>query len=404
MKQINLKKVCIAALVAVLTFTTLFTGMKVLADETDYTDDLTGPDYTDDLIVRKILETNVGTTVPNVTFNFQLQYVELENDTIPAVVVPGLPVGEWVTRGNVSFTSAMVPVPTLANPDIVTVTGSSEDLLAGIDWQRAGRYTFLLREQANTNTLNNTPPVTETMEYDATVFGVHVWVRPAANGDLYVEAVHVFEIDEDGDFGSKVAEEDRLFTNRFIRQFDNPTSGTGPDQRGLRVSKTVVGDASSPTTDFEFRVTLTSAAITPQGHTGTYTAIIVGPAAAPNNGTTVTFTSGVPTTFTLRYGQSLQFNNLPVGTRFNIEETEFYHYTPSIDLIVNGVPATPYGPAITGTHQIGELQNDAAFTNTFSTTPITGLIANNLPFILVGIASIGLITLVVASRKRRAYE
>jgi len=400
MKQINLKKLCIALLVATLTLSTLFTGVKALADETDYTDYLTDPDYTDDLIVRKILETNVGTTTPNVTFNFQLQYVELENDTTPAVVVPGFPVGEWVTRGNASFTSTTVPVPTLANPDIVTVTGSSEDLLAGIDWERAGRYTFLLREQVNTNTLNNVPPVTETMEYDDTIFGVHVWIR-VDDGDLYVAGVHVFETNEDGDFGSKVAEEDRLFTNRFIRQFDNTLD---PHERGLRISKTVAGDAASPTTDFEFTVTLTSAAITPEGHTGTYTAIIVGPANAPNNGDTITFTSGTANTFTLRHGQSLQFNSLPVGTRFNVEETEFYHYTPSMDLIVNGVPATSYGPAVSGTNQIGELQNDVAVTNTFSTTPITGLIANNLPLILVGIASIGLVALVVASRKRRAYE
>ena len=260
------------------------------------------------------------------------------------------------------------------------------------------------------------------MIYDETIFGVRVWVHTGPDG-LFVAGVHIFEINveevacepeepeevcEELVFGSKT---DAVFTNTFIREVD----GSDPDYTGLIVSKAVAGEMASETTDFTFTATLTSAAFSTRPSDEVYTAAVVNTAdGSPvlveypaDSGTyiplVVNFVPGEPTTFTLRHGQSLRFDYLPVGTGFRVIESNYAPYTPSIELIVDGTPSTVNGPD-TGAQNIGEDTNRAAYTNTFNTTPITGLIAENLPFILVGIATIGFFAVVVAGKKRSAYE
>ena len=361
-----------------------------------------------ELIVQKTLRTNVGTTIPDSTFYFQLNHVGFENDPDRMVHIQDLPQDQWVTRGSVSFDSTQRPTET--SPGIFEVSGSSENLLENITWPRPGRYSFMLELVPNTNQLNNTPPVTEIMVYNYVVWGVHVWVRADAAGDLFVAAVQVFQADdepynEETTFGAKVAYAE--FISDFVRKYDNYTSGPGEDERGLRVSKTVDGDSANPTTDFTFSAILTSPPIAsefrPSDQPETFTAIITG-ASGGDYGELIEFTSGVENTFQLRHGQSLQFNSLPVGTMFYIEEIDFLHYTPSITIIINGEPIPPFGPAGTGTQFLGEGRNYAAFLNTAESSPITGLFGISPPTLIIGVATIAVLALIVVSQRKRANE
>jgi len=360
------------------------------------------------LIVTKDLQTNVGTTLPNAIFNFQLQYL----DSYPvSQAITEFPADTWITRGNVPFTTASTygAHPTITNA--ILSTGTSEDLLAEIVWPSPGQFDFLLREEANTTTLVNTGGIQETMIYDETVFGVRVWVHRDGE-NLVVAGVYVFEIptvqvdqecDPDYDeceeiFGAKV---EARFTNTFIREVDGDEDD--PEYAGLRVSKVVAGEMASETTEFTFTATLTSAAFSTREAEEYYRAVITGVPGASNHGQVIYFYPGIAQTFTLRDGQMLVFDYLPVSTGFRVVESNYAPYTPSIEVMENGVMSSINGPD-TGDRTIGEGINRTAFMNTFASTPITGIIANNFPIVLVGLASAGFFAMVVVAKKRRVYE
>ena len=369
----------------------------------------TEPDAPTTLIVTKDLQTNVGTTLPDATFNFQLQYL----DSYPvSQAIPRFPADMWVTQGDIPFTttSAHEAHPTITGA--IVSTGTSADLLAGIVWPGPGQFDFLLREEANTTTLVNTDGVQETMIYDETVFGVRVWVHRDGE-NLVVAGVYVFEIptvqgDPDCDldydeceeeiFGAKV---EARFTNTFIREVDGDEDD--PEYAGLRVSKVVAGEMASETTEFTFTATLTSAAFSTREAEEYYRAVITGVPGASNHGQVIYFYPGIAQTFTLRDGQMLVFDYLPVSTGFRVVESNYAPYTPSIEVMENGVMSSINGPD-TGDRTIGEGINRTAFMNTFASTPITGIIANNFPIVLVGLASAGFFAMVVVAKKRRVYE
>ena len=362
-------------LVAVLALVVLNVGVSA-NDDPD-------PSAPTTLIVTKDLLMNEGTTLPpGIGFDFELQYI----DSYPVLsqTITGFPAGVWVSGGSVPSLGAPVPHPTI--PGAIVSTGTSADLLANIVWPGPGQFDFLLREVDGTTTLVNADGVRETMTYDDTVFGVRVWVHSGPDG-LFVAGVHVF----DEGFEQK---EDPIFTNTFIREVNGEE-----DDLGLKVSKTVAGEMADETRDFTFTATLTSAAFSTSE--GTYTATIVG--AGPNEGDIITFTPPAPTTFTLRHGQTLVFSYLPVGTGFQVVESNYAPYTPTIDLTVNGTLSAITG-SDTNAHNVGEALNYAAFTNTLTSTPITGLIMNSLPFVLVGVAAVGFFAMTVANKKRRAHE
>jgi len=420
-------------LAGALSITMLAGAIPVSAEETTAPD--TEPVAPRTLIVTKNLETTPGTTLPAFTFNFQLQYVSAElpegtpltpNGLTVATPAPAgshgawAPGAEWRTMG-----SAATPATSGADlPANNTVTADSQNLLAGITFPNAGEFTFLLREQADTNTLVNDGGIEEDMTYDGTIYEVRVWVHRDAAGDLFVAGVHVW-LQGDRDTTSETTltagkVDDVEFNNEFVREVDGTycpedeyPCEPGDFDTGLRVSKTIAGDAASPTSSFVFTGTLTHASdLIPA--TRTYNAFIynadgtrvtTGPG---STGTPIVFSSGSNTTFNLVGGQELRFAALPVGTQFQISEDPGA-YTASHVLLVNGgtvTGATGQTASNTGgPHRVGQDgANYAAFTNTRTTAPITGLLADNLPFVLVGIAAVGFIGLLAVSRRRRAYE
>jgi len=360
------------------------------------------PEEVTSLTITKEVETTPGTELPSgLNFQFLMRYVSAESGyPTPTPLTPngvsnvGMVAGPWTPD---TGSNDWRIVQELTVPAAGTIT--SEDLFATTVWPAAGVFTFQLREYIPAGATGTPPCVTTTVGardeelcFDETIFEVMVWVhRDLEDGTLYIAGISI-----DAGDGK---EENATFTNTFVRRI------LSNDPSALRLSKTVEGDAANTEADFEFTGTLTSDSDLIEGQT--FRAFVY-----RDGGRTETyhdFVVGTARTFELRHGSELRFESVPVGVGFQFEETEAHGHTPSHVLTVNGDTVTGAANQTAsntgGPHLVGEDgANYAAFTNTLTMAPITGLLADNLPLILVGLAAIGFIGLLAVSRRRRAYE
>ena len=328
--------------------------------------------------------------------------------------------------------------------------------------REAGTFTNTAREHMYFDPVEYNLYITigEAVNGDLYVRGTHAWARNPETGANEGPKLNP------NPWRPENGGSDLIFINRFIRRTDDitttvprpPIDGPGTPVPGpggtpnpgvpgglesaLIISKRVTGSTSSVNSTFTFSGALT--------HTTLVNEIVADPEISNsgetyglvrawvyyNNGddfvrgrrapagtlpTFYDFTPGTTpgetgplTTFELRHGEVLIFERIPVGNIFVTTETNSLTYHPSIDLMVNGQAIVPraaltapgtIGTANVGTppHRIGEASNIAAFTNTNDPVPITGLIMNNLPIILVAAGVIGLVTVVVVNKKHRSF-
>jgi hypothetical protein len=122
-----------------------------------------------------------------------------------------------------------------------------------------------------------------------------------------------------------------------------------------------------------------------------------------------TFTDGVAKTVNLKAGEKLVFITLPVGTGWTAVDTlgsatPFSSYTATGS--VNGSAITGGGTAgvslSTGSQIVSATaSNLAAFINDYTSQPLTGIIINNLPYILLVLLAIAILAAYVVGRSRR---
>lgn len=118
--------------------------------------------------------------------------------------------------------------------------------------------------------------------------------------------------------------------------------------------------------------------------------------------------------FTLADREKLIFNNLPVGTTYVVKELAAKDgYTPSVTVIENKTTTltnktVQEAEALDTLKQdgtknlVGEYENKVTFTNTHQGGVVpTGILMNNLPFILlVAVAIVAFVSLAVIKRRR----
>ena len=160
----------------------------------------------------------------------------------------------------------------------------------------------------------------------------------------------------------------------------------------MLIKKVVSGATADKSKDFTFKLTFTKASTeTSQSITGKI------------GETSKTFVYGQETTITLRHDQSLVFDTIPAGTRYKLVETGSQGYTASAAYKENGASKNQAGTVSTNFTQdsilIGEKPNDNTITNSLPDVTPTGLLIDNLPFILM--IGLGLAGFVVLSKKRR---
>jgi len=138
-------------------------------------------------------------------------------------------------------------------------------------------------------------------------------------------------------------------------------------------------------------------------------------------GTEVSFTSGTAQDVTLTKGQALKFTSLPVGTVITVTDPSTTAMTPSYIQTVGGTSAAAKagslgaeqtstqtitsGTAISDTNSVmNGYVNGLEFINTWATMSVTGVVVENMPFILMGIALAGAALLLIMRRRREQDE
>ena len=184
---------------------------------------------------------------------------------------------------------------------------------------------------------------------------------------------------------------------------DNTGNITSSGSKALKIEKQTTGDLADKTKKFTFKLTLTKAATTNEttvkGKIG-------------NN--EIDFTYGQETEFELSDKEALIFDKLPAGTRYVVTEVGVKDgYVPNVTVMENGVAHQKkqgtdeenLSSAEDGqTNLVGERENKVIFVNDFSddNVPITGIIENNMPFILlIGMCGVTFGALAIAKKRKR---
>ena len=238
----------------------------------------------------------------------------------------------------------------------------------------AGLYEYTVKETAG-----NTDGVT----YDAGEYNLRVYVVNTNDGNLEVQTITAAKGEE--------KQSEIGFTNTYRKN------------ASLTISKNTVGSMADKTKDFAFTITFTKSG-TEDAAVTSYTGKI-----GEEN---VVCNVGTETTFYLHDGESLVFDELPVGTRYVVTEAAAADgYKPSVSVVENGVQnatltandADALSSASSGlTNLVGENENSATFTNTYDDIPVTGLVLNNLPAVmLIAISAVALVLLTLCKRRRK---
>lgn len=240
-------------------------------------------------------------------------------------------------------------------------------------WPHAGEYVYTVKE-----TQESIPNVT----YDTSTYTLRVYVINGTNG-LKVE-----KITAEGANGktNKI-----LFTNTYAK-----------NDATLTIEKNTEGDYADKTRKFDFEITFTKS---PMSDQTTFTGTI--------GAQSVEYTAGQTKTFKLADGEKLVFNNLPVGTTYMVKELAATDgYTPKVTVVENKT-TTVTNKTVQETEAldtlkengknnlVGENENKVTFTNTYKDVAVTGIVMNNLPFILlVAVAIVAFVSLAVVKRRR----
>ncbi|GLC82675.1 DUF7601 domain-containing protein [Lacrimispora brassicae] len=378
--------------------------------------------------ITKKLDMPEGTTTPGATFSFQLSPVSVDDRTAAADLA-SMPA---ISPVNIAFTSG--DTGTVSN-GTKTILKQSGNVFSGVTFPHAGVYVYRVEESQSVT--GYTPGGNETYTYSPANYTIAVYIKNGTGG-LYIAAIassisvndssnqtsnpgeKVDPTPEPGDPNITGNYSKIIFTNTYSKTAGG-VDPTDPNNHVLTVSKAVSGDYADRTKYFAFQVTATQPGVV--SGASTYMAYVLNSSnqvvtSADNSSNTQTdgsgysyikFTSGTPETVSLKHDQKLVFTDLHIGADYVAIESAVEHYTASAAVVVNGGTAIGLSNAFdntalsTDTRLIGEFKNSAAFTNNYRTITPTGVIINNLPFIMILILAAGAFAafVVVKSRKKR---
>lgn len=242
-------------------------------------------------------------------------------------------------------------------------------------WKHAGEYVYTVTESKE-NPISN-------VTYDTSSYTLRVYVINGTNG---------LEIEKITAQGATGKTNKILFTNTYAK-----------NDATLTIEKNTTGTYADKTKEFNFEITFTKS---PMSDQTTFTGKI--------GSEPVECTAETAKPFTLADGEQLVFSNLPVGTTYVVKELEASDgYTPSVTVVENKTTTltnktvAQEGDALDTLKQdgtknlVGEAENKVTFTNTHKGVVPTGILMNNLPFILlVAVAIVAFVSLAVIKRRR----
>lgn len=366
-------------------------------------------------IITKELRMDENVTTPNAEFTFDIEKVSFGGQT-GADAMAKMP---DITSQTIRYTAADTGT-TDSKTRIKTVrkqTGNGTDSFlpqcnTDTGFRQEGLYVYRITEKPNTGFTNDS---NHTMTWSDSKYLMTVFViKKEGSSELYIAYVIVQPVDQDGEAGAKIdnpgvdTEEnpnDFIFTGSFTKMGgsdsgdDEPHMDDEPDlgnnRDSLKIFKVVTGNMGDKQRDFQFTLTLTKASAL-EGEDAAYTATII---KADGSKSTETFTVGTAKTFALKHNEYLYFSKLPVGTLFTVTEETVTGYTVAQATISNGTNLTP---AAQGNVLVGEKSNVAGFYNDKNVdNPLTGILTDNLPFVLLIVTAVLGFAVYLTVRRRR---
>ena len=281
------------------------------------------------------------------------------------------------------------------------------------------------------------PSANEAYMFSPAEYTLTVYVKNGING-LYVAAVAsriavldssngISEVGDkvdptpDGDPGIEGDYSKMIFTNIYSKTAGGVDS-TDPTDKALTISKDVTGDYADKTKYFTFDMVAKKPDVIPGAVT--YMAYVLDESGnivtSPENYATlqtdgnnkyyISFPAGTSMTVNLKHGQRLAFTDLHIGASYDVTEAAVLNYIASLEYVVNGGTPESANNTVANVQLginnkfIGVNQNSAAFTNAYQTITPTGVVINNLPFVMILILEAGsfMAFVVVKSRKKHS--
>ena len=311
-------------------------------------------------------------------------------------------------------TTANVTMPTISFTADQKGTNSQRGQITFPTYPEAGKYEYTVAE---TQTVD--PAVVngehEKMIMSQAEYTMDVYVTDGATG-TEISNIVVNKVKDDAgqtETGKvNIGNTDTntfIFTNTYVQEAGTGTKPTDPDPTynengSLKVSKAVVnanGTTTTPDDEFTFTATFAFPA-------GTNASTLGGIKA---NGGDVTLAEGGTYTFHLKANKNMKFTGVPVGTTITVKESAAKNYKGSAEITINGtkltsVAATSYNTEFTvvnsqNSQKLGQKQNTVDVTNTYNDVPVTGIIMNTLPYVLmIALCGVALIAFVGFKRRR----
>ena len=315
------------------------------------------------------------------------------------------------TGTGIITTDAAVTMPEISFTDTETGTISKRGQITFPTYPEAGKYEYTVTETQTAD------PIVANSEHEKMImsqaeYTMDVYVTDGATGTEISNIVVNKVKDNAGqtatgkvDIGN--TDTNRFnFTNTYVQEAGTGTDPTNPDpiynQFGsLNVSKKIVnanGTATTPDDEFAFTATFAFPKGTDANTLGGIKA----------NGGDVTLAEGGTYTFHLKANKNMKFTGVPVGTTITVKESAAKNYKGSAEITINGtkltsVAETSYNTELTAvrSQKLGQKQNIVDVTNTYNDVPVTGIIMNTLPYVLmIALCGVALIAFVGFKRRR----
>lgn len=312
------------------------------------------------------------------------------------------------TGTGIITTDAAVTMPEISFTDTETGTISKRGQITFPTYPEAGKYEYTVTETQTAD------PIVANSEHEKMImsqaeYTMDVYVTDGATGTEISNIVVNKVKDDAGQTATGKVDIGNTDTNRF--NFTNTYvqeagTGTNPDpiynQFGsLNVSKKIVnanGTATTPDDEFAFTATFAFPKGTDANTLGGIKA----------NGGDVTLAEGGTYTFHLKANKNMKFTGVPVGTTITVKESAAKNYKGSAEITINGtkltsVAETSYNTELTAvrSQKLGQKQNIVDVTNTYNDVPVTGIIMNTLPYVLmIALCGVALIAFVGFKRRR----
>ena len=321
------------------------------------------------------------------TFNFNISFVGAFNP-ITGLPISGatLDVNPAINATNPEISYTFTP-NTTSTESIITDTKSTSSInFYANNSTVPGVYKYSISEATTTDT---------NVTYSTETYTILVEVTNPTQGTGFVITPHVYAGDVDYNTNAEKAGA-ITFANSYTENKAN----------ALKVTKTVTGNYGDKQEYFQFSGTITIPSTAKEAVKFTPNTDIT----SANNDTTYTVEPGGTQEFTfyLKSGDALEFETLPVGTTYSFRETKAG--TDGYTTTISGADQVEYKdntnvvkPSTIAKGTVTDADDDkdeVLFTNDKNSTPLTGVIVNNMPYIaLLGASGAGLVVL-AASKKR----